>query len=343
MQKQTLSLRDIAALANTSTATVSRVLAGRAGVSAPLRDRVLAAAGQFQFTPNPSASALARKRFAPTGFTHRAIAVALLAAQETTLARLWDETYEGVLHAAHDQELGVSLCLVRREEIAGNPLPPALMRIPCDGILVNQIPDFPYAALARLAPIVLLGGCPEPDSPFPQVAADNDMGIAGLVAHLAALGHRRLAFLPSDLSTPSFARRAAAFETEMRKRALHGVVAEPLGDHPERYAAAFAARPRAERPTALLVSSDGPAVDLLHALLAAGIRVPEEVSVTGFDGRTWGQSSVPPLTSWHVDWLELGRQAVRLLADTVAGHAGSTRMLIGGSLQVRASTGAPPS
>ena len=341
MQKR-LSLQDMARMADTSTATVSRVLSRRGDVKPELRERVLSVVRETGFVPNAHASAMAKKRFVRNGLVHRAIAMAVLGAKDGTFARLWDETYEGILAMAHEMDLGVTLCLVKQEELlAGNP-PAALTRIPCDGILSSHPVGVDVSKLRNVAPTVLIGGAPTRDSGLPSVLADDYLGIASLMDYLCGLGHARFEFVTVGLSHLAYANRADAFRHQVERRGVRGQVAEPISERYDEYASAFARRDVRTRPTALLISSDGPAVALLHALLRVGVRAPQDVSVVGFDGRTWGKDSVPPLTSWHVDWREVGRRGVRTLTELVAGENVPSQILIGGNVVERESAGPPP-
>ena len=341
-KKSPRSLRDLAQMAGTSTATVSRVLANRGTVRQHLREKVLSLVRETGYVPNASASALARRRFGPQGLRHRNLAVALLAATDTAFGRLWDETYDGILDAANELHLGVSLCLVRPDEMHNGSVPASLMRIPCDGILASHPQGYALPAFNTVAPTVLIGGTWMRDPRFPSVEQDDEAGILALLAYLRGLGHERFEFVPATLAHQAYARRAEAFRAEAARRNLSATVAEPVGDRMEAYAAEFAKRPPNARPTALMVSSDGPAVSLLHALLKAGVKTPREVSVVGFDGRPWGKDSVPPLTSWHVDWRQMGKRAVRSLVDLVSGEPPPSRILIGGNLLERDSAAPPP-
>jgi len=318
------------------------VLSNSAGVREDVRQRVLKVVQETGYVPNVTASALARQRFGQKGLVHRTIVVAICEAGETSFARLWEETYGGVLAAADDLNLAVSLCLIRPEETDGVRVPAALSRIPFDGILATTPRVGDLTPLARMGPTVLMGSVPSRDYGLPSVEPDNAAGMQALVDHLLSLGHRRLEFVPSSLGHPPYRERADAFESLVRHRRIEGRVAGPVEGDPGPYAAAFARRDPGRRPTALLVSSDGTAVQLLHALLGQGVRVPQDVSVVGFDGRAWGRDSVPPLTSWHPNWTDLGRKALRLLVDVIGDAAPPSRLLIGGDLLLRRSTGPAP-
>ena len=105
--------------------------------------------------------------------------------------------------------------------------------------------------------------------------------------------------------------------------------------------AALAARRGNGRPTALVASEDVTACRLVRALRGQGLRVPEDVSVAGFDGRIVEGEEDIRLTTWQVPWYELGRTAMRVLVDSIERESDATQTLIGGKLLVRETTCAP--
>lgn len=337
-----LSLKDVAAVAGASTSTVSRVLSNQGAVSEAMRRRVLDAVHSTGYLPNATASALARRRSPKPGRVHNNVALAVAATGEEGFHRFWDETFNGVLEAADELEMNVSVCLIRPEE-AEDALPPAaLRRLHTDGILAGFGCWGGVRNLPRVAPTVLVGGPPAEPVAASSVEADAQAGVWRLVEHLAGLGHSRIEFVLLYETFPPYLLRAEAARKASAENGISCTVSAPVSGKVEGYVRGLLARPEGSRPTALLACNDNVAVEVLHALLAQGASVPGDMSVVGFDGRPWGEQSVPPLTSWHVHWHELGRKALHVLAELLERGTAPTRTLVGGELVVRDSTGPPP-
>ena len=332
-----VSMADVARMAGTSKSTVSRVLANRGPVSAGMRERVLTAARTTKFVPNAAASALARSRNSRPGFRHNSLAVAFCVT-DTGFSHFWDSTYEGLLGAAHELELGVVSCLVRQAELQRGVPPPTLARAQFDGLLILPTAQLDYHALLTFGPTVVFGRSTEDDCRLPTVAPDNRLGVATLVKHLCSLGHRRLEFVAHKTHRFTFRERIDAFGHAARGLVGDAPVRHTPDDSIEAYADDFVRRPAAERPTALMTVNDNAAIQIINALHHRGVHVPQQVSVAGFDGIAAGALCAPPLTTWQVNWHEVGRQAVRMLADMISQRTAGARVLVGGGLIPRAST-----
>ena len=333
-------MADVARLAGTSKSTVSRVLSGRGTISPTVRERVLRVVDETGFIPDAFGQRLARARAAHAPFRHNAIAV-VFCVSEMGFSRFWDETYAGVMASAQDQHLSVLSVMLREEELTRNTPPEALARMQFDGMLVLPMDPVPTALRNRIGPCVLFGATTVPGTDLPSVEPDNDAGIAALVAHLTGLGHRRIEYAQGDTKHTAFNLRWETLRRMGETAGLTVVRAEPICGRFKEYAERFALEGPDARASAIVASDDHTAVNLMHALLERGVPVPEDVSVIGFDGQPIGIHSVPPLTTWRVDWRALGRMAVNVLIDQIEGRPVASRTLAGGSLVLRQSTARP--
>jgi LacI family transcriptional regulator len=163
------------------------------------------------------------------------------------------------------------------------------------------------------------------------VAVDDAAGMAAAVEHLYALGHRRIAHVSSHLVEDSTrAARYAGYETAMRR---HGLQPAALD---------FDAWAGAQDFTAFAAANDLIAVRLIDALESAGLRVPADVSVVGFDGTDLGGHPRIGLTTVAQPRGELIARGLELLSERLAGAAGGPRgVRLQGELVVRGTTGAP--
>lgn len=336
------TMKDVAELAGTSTSTVSRVLSGRGAVSPELQRKVMELVRETGYVPNISASVKAKRRGEKRGALNTVALASAIGQKSSSYRGHCAAMHEGVMTAAEEMGITVVLCLVRDEDAHLARPPATLTRIQADGILAHFCGRAWAQYLPRIAPTVLVGSSPNLPVEAAVVEPDQAKGVWRLVEHLAGLGHKRIEYAPRDLTHNPYCRRGEAFEQAAEHFGLSWTVAPPVGFDVAEYAQALLARPLAERPTAVVASSDGLAVPILHALLAEGASVPDDVSVVGFDGDIAGEHSVPPLTTWRVSWLDMGRTALEVLAKMVNQDAAPSHTLLGGELVVRRSSGQVP-
>jgi len=335
MHAQRPKAKDVAALAGVSTTTVSFVMNDRVGanISPATRQRVLDAAAKLGYQPHASARNLAGGRSHIVG----------LVIQQTTEQIAGDallaQTLKGLSTAAREARYQVLI-----EPVAGNGAYSDLLRSQrVDGIVMSG-PRNDDAELAALAadgfPIVLQGH--RADLDVPSVDVDNRTGAREAIAHLVGLGHRRIACVTNaPLVYTAAAERRDGYLDALRDAGIefdpellveaefvaasgHAAVARLVGR------AAF---------TAIFVASDVVALGVLRALREAGLDVPGDVSVVGFDDVDLAEHFDPPLTTVRVPARQLGEVAGRTLLDRIAGQVVAPRTVLSTELIVRASTG----
>ena len=302
------TIRDVARAAGVSVATVSRVLNDNARVRVETRARVKAAATRLDYTPNEAARSLITSR------TH-ALGVLL----PDLYGEFFSEVLRGIdLRARRD---GLHL-LVSSSHADGDDLVGALraMRGRIEGLIV-MAPDVDTATLVRAAgpgfPLVLLDpgmravGC---DS----ISIDNTGGAAAAVTHLIDLGHRRIATIAGPAQNSDARHRLDGWRKALVER---GIAPDPAfvtnGDftEPSGYTAVARLLALRPRPTAIFVANDYMAIGAMSALAQAGLRVPEDMAIVGFDDIAMSRYLNPPLTTVNVDLLDLGARAVQRLVD----------------------------
>lgn len=328
------TMKDVAEVAQVSQSTVSRILSGAAPtvpISPATRERVLASAQQLRYRPNPLARGL---RGAPTmliGAIVRDVTDPFFAVAIDALSRhARQQGYAVVLGHARgraDEALALAAVLEARQ---------------CDAIvLLGDVRDEP-ALLADLEgvglPVVeLWHGASE--AGFPAIAVDNAAGMRAALEHLSALGHERVAFVGDPAKADVRERRAAFLER------FEDVVA--AGNTPQDGARALdALLARDARVTAIAAATDVLAFGILHRAAARGLRVPEDLSVTGFDDIPLAATAVPALTTVRMPVDAMARAAVGLAIAGPAGAAGidpreDGRRTFAPELVVRASTTHP--
>jgi DNA-binding LacI/PurR family transcriptional regulator len=165
-------------------------------------------------------------------------------------------------------------------------------------------------------PVLTLQGGPDEALDF---GFDQQEGARLAVRHLLGLGHRRILHLPGPSGWAEAEQRQRGYETIMRERRLPAFVAQE-GDWTADSGQAIAMRVlEQERPTAVFAANDETAIGVLAAAHDLGLRVPEDLSVVGFDDVPYARHLRPALTTVRQDFGELGRRAIAVLLDEIEG------------------------
>jgi len=173
-----------------------------------------------------------------------------------------------------------------------------------------------------------------------SVSAANVTGARSVTAHLTALGHRRIGVIGGPTEWLAGEARMLGHTSALPDPRLRRSV-EPTTGHGYRAAGELLDLP--DRPTALIGFNDKVAVGILHAAHERGLRVPEDLSVTGFDDSNLSHSTIPALTTVRQPLEEMGRLAVSLLTRLLEGHTvDALHIELATQLVPRASTGAAP-
>lgn len=318
----------VAESAGVSIATVSRVFQGAERVAGGTRDRVLEAARQLDYLPHGSARALAANK-------HEAIGLML---PEVT-GPYFAELLVGFETAAAEVGLSVALLMTEQTGVSGR-LRQLAARV--DGLAVmtrpGQLREDDLAALARRLPLVRLASGGQPSA----ISTQNLHSSRELTEHLFGHGRRRLVYVGDPDLAPDAAERHAGF---MAAHEARGLVAAP----PERvgfaetdgraYARRLLAMPT--RPDGLVCVNDEVAVAVLDELQRAGVRVPDDLAITGWDDIMTARYTRPGLTSVAQPVRELGRLAGLWLRDAIAGGSPAGSTVLPTRIVIRGSCGCP--
>lgn len=261
-----------------------------------------------------------------------------------------DQTLLGALHAIgrNGNDLVVRYGIGAVEEGDATMRPLVEQDLAGALIISPHVRDEKIGFLKRLGiPVVFIYFQAE-DSWFGSVDMDNRKGAVLAVEHLIGLGHRRIAYLGGDLEFSSNARdRYQGFRDALNAAGIvenpewvrHGQFEKPFGFSAMK---SILELPASRRPTAVFAATDIIAMGAIQAAEAAGVRVPWDLSVVGFDDVELAQTCDPPLTTVHQPFVEIGQRAVELLRELIRHPAASDRRrLITPSLVVRSSAVAP--
>ncbi len=337
-QRRPTSL-DVARLAGVSRTTVSFVLNRHedARISPETRRRVLEAADSLGYHVNAPARSLA------AGASRTVGVVLLQSPEQVAVDALLPETLRGLTAALRQDGYRVLLEPLPLGERAYG----SLLRTGSVDALVISGPRSDDTELARLAAegysMVIQGTLD--GSPVPSVDVDNRAAARAGVEHLIALGHRDIACVTNGpLAYTAAAERAAGFRDALERHGLPAPasrVAEASFDAESGRAAMRRLLHAGAPPTAVFVASDVVAFGVVGALREAGLRIPRDISVTGFDDIPLAAFADPPLTTIRTPAYDLGEAVGRLLLDRLMGRTVPARTVLTTDLIVRASSSAP--
>jgi DNA-binding LacI/PurR family transcriptional regulator len=331
-------MADIAAHIGVSRQLVSLVLRDAPGASDETRRRVREAARELGFSPHVGARSLRRARskdlgvvFAPAHSTEPEIVEAIYPAAS---ARGYDVMLSAQT-ATRTTELAVEELLGHRCAaliLIGSNLPHAGLRAVAERSLVPVV-DVGYGRRNQF---------------YDVVRSSGDKGIARLVEYLAELGHRQITYVDPAAMPPGSLRRRG-YERAVKELELSPDIVSVPGDYTEASyfeevgtAAGRNLLDRTELPTAVVAPNDQAAVGLLNTLIRKGVRVPEDISVAGFDDAPIARLSSVDLTSVRQDPELLGVSAVEAAVRRIEKRNERPReTVVNTSLVVRSSTAAP--
>ncbi|WP_062389772.1 LacI family DNA-binding transcriptional regulator [Demequina iriomotensis] len=333
MSPSRASMTDVARLAGVSSQTVSRVANGSINVSPDTRQRVLSAMDSVGYTPNTAARALRRGSFETLGvIAHR-------------LARTGESSIvEAVVQAARDS--GHTVTLLDIDSTGHEDVAEAASRLShqaIDGLIIirAEIEDAGRLALPSGLPAVVadatFGGL------LPMVGSDHAGGARLAVEHLLSLCHRTVHHLagPAD-SIPARARHQA-WRDVLHERGLEAPAVLRGDWTAESGHAAGLELARAGEATAVFCANDEMAAGLMLACAQSGVRIPEDLSVVGFDDIPLAGYLTTPLTTVRQPFARVGRRLVEAVLDRIAGApATAGTELIPCELVVRGSTAPRP-
>ena len=331
-----MDIRTVAQLANVSIATVSRTINRVSTVNPKMAKRVWEAIEKLDYFPNTQARALVSGRSRLLGLIVSEITnpffPELIQGFEDIAV---EHGYEILISSTNYDPRRMSLCIRRMLERRAEGV--AVMTFGVEKPLLEQLAE-------RKVPLVFVDVGPERPG-ISLLRVDYRHGIQQGVQHLAVMGHRDIAFISGPKRLHSAQSRLAAFTSSLEEC---GIAPNPAwlveGDHTmeggiEAMDGLLKSR---HLPTAVMCSNDMTAIGVLHKLYRAGLRVPDDLSVIGFDDIRIAKVTIPPLTTIQMSCFELARAAVTALRALVEeGGEPKRSYKINTHLVVRESTGLP--
>ncbi|HEX4494276.1 MAG TPA: LacI family DNA-binding transcriptional regulator [Thermoanaerobaculia bacterium] len=316
------SIKEVALKAGVSIATVSRVLNSTGPVATETRRRILEAIEGLRYVPHGAARSL---------ITNQTDTIGVLLPD--LYGEFFSEVIRGIDAAARGRGFHVLISGFHSDRAEIEAVLRA-MRGRVDGLIVLS-PDVDAQSLSRnlpdTLPVVLLNTHVDgrlAGAPFDAINLDNHGGAFAMVRHLAGLGHQRIALIRGPEENADARERLRGYRDALR--ALGMVPSDGLelsGDFSEESGTAAGRRllTLKPRPTAVFAANDSMAIGCLFALREAGVGVPEEVALAGFDDIPIARYITPSLSSVHVPIAELGTRAMERLLHAVESKNGHER------------------
>ncbi len=325
-----ISIREVAAAARVSVATVSRVLNAKGPIHPETRRKVLEVVADLGYVPHGGARSLSTRRTASIGVI-----------LPDVYGEFFSELIRGIDQRAKQAGYHVLVSGSHSEPSEVDALLRALHgRV--DGLIVMG--SMGGAGAIRIPPglpAVFLGD-PPAQGAHPSFGIDNSGGARAVAEHLSALGARRIAFISGPSGNSDAEARREGFRSALAERGVDLLPERVVeGDFREEsgHAAALALCTLVPRPDAIFAANDAMAIGCLSALREIGVAVPEEIALAGFDDVPIARYLSPGLTSVRVAIAALGERAMTRLLSEIEGRGEEPRQeTIPAALVVRAST-----
>jgi len=308
-----VTLGMVAQSAGVSPSTVSRILNGTAAVSADKKQAVHDAIAQLGFVPNPVARSLAGGRSYSIGVVTQAIDSPFYGAALRGVEEVCDTAgYQPLFVSGHWSALSEARCIevLRSRRV--------------DGIIVltGRLTDAALKGCAKQLPVVVTGRTLKAPGLF-SLNFDNFEGGRLAAQHLLQLGHRRIAFIAGDADHPDANERLRGYRAALEAA---GIAYDPAlvvpGDYHEVSGLLAVDRllETGQSFTAILAANDQMALGATLGLHRRSLRVPDDVSVVGFDDLPTSLYATPPLSTVHQPAYELGELAAQALLQLISGE-----------------------
>ncbi|TNC25735.1 LacI family DNA-binding transcriptional regulator [Amycolatopsis alkalitolerans] len=318
--RRTVSIRDVAEAAGVSVATVSRALSADSAsfhIRPETRQHVLETSAALGYRPNDLARALLQQRTSVIGVVVPDIS-----------NPFYPDVVRGIEDVASAAGYRMILCNTDREPDRLNKYLETLVSSRVDGVLIaGGAADTPIDVdiFARYHTKVVVVG--RHDVECPSVQLDNVAAGAAITAHLAGLGHRRIALIAGPEGSRTMRDRFEGYRTALREHGLpfdEALVGRGELDEAAGYRVAGELTTMDNPPTGIVTVNDRMAVGALAALHDQGIAVPHQVSVTGFDDVSFASYVRPKLTTVAVPTYRVGTTAAELLISSLRGEVERT-------------------
>lgn len=310
------TIKDIASEAGVSIATVSYVINETKSISPETKKRVFKAIKSLHYHPSKSARSLVTGKTGNIGFI-------LTDDHFLRTEPFYTKIFLGTEFEARGEGYYIILTSIKSDFGKRDVLPRFVLNESVDGLIVaGKVPQNFIERLSNYRiPTVFVDYVPASNG-YPLVLIDNIQGGMLATNHLIGLGHRNIGFISSDVEHPSFADRLNGYRLALEYAGILVrnslmITSSPLQGRQAGVDLTKRLFSSNDNVTAIFASNDAIAIGAIHFLKTRGIKVPEDVSVIGFDGIEADLLLDPPLSTVGVPKIELGSEALKLLVNTL--------------------------
>ncbi|PLW76079.1 LacI family DNA-binding transcriptional regulator [Cohaesibacter celericrescens] len=333
MKKQVTTLAEVAKVAGVSRMTASRAMNNQPGVSVHTREAILRIADEMGYVANPLAQKLSAGQTRLLGVVvqlHTPFAADLVLGIGSAARGAGYEMLAYSLPSDNTEKANIGNVVSLLQQITDG----VIAILPSEGEYLDKL-------MQSSVPVVTVDTITD-EGMFPSVAADSYQGGRLAVSHLAELGHKRIGFISGNQRLTSARARKQAYCDLIAQLNLDqdpDLLIE--GDYSQKsgFEAAKKLLALPERPTAIFASNDMGAFGAMTAIRENGLRIPQDISIVGFDDVPLAHQTHPPLTTVHQPLQEMGRAAVNMLIPLILGlDLPSRQTVLSTNLVVREST-----
>jgi len=334
-----VTIKDVAKKAEVSIATVSLVVHDNPRISTVTKKKVLKAIKALNYYPSRSARDLVSKKTGNIGFI-------LTDDHFLRTEPFYTRIFLGTEFEARDGKYYILLTTVKSDFSDSDPLPRFILDKSVDGLIVaGKVPQNLIDRICGLKlPIVFVDFATNNDC-YPLVLIDNVQGGIQATDHLLQLGHKNVGFIAGDIEHPSLYERFNGYKQALERAGIpiNNNLVSIDAKYPDRQNGYDSARKLFENNkeiTAVFACNDAMAIGVMHYLKDNGKKIPDDVSIIGFDDVEADLLLDPPLTTMRVPKIELGAEALRAMIDQLKMKNGGSnkKILVPVELIVRNST-----
>ncbi len=333
-----ITIRDVAKKAKVSTATVSLVIHGNDRISKLTRNRVLRAIQELNYYPSRSARDLVSRKSGNIGFV-------ITEDHFLKTEPFYTKIFLGCEFEARKHPYYVLLATISRDYSEEVPLPRFVLEKSVDGVIIaGSVADSFIKNLKRYhLPTVYIDYYPE-EGEHAAILIDNLNGAKEAVQHLIDCGHKEIGFIGGDIGHPSIRDRFQGYKMTLEMNGIeyndiYAVIDEEIISRERGYRATERLLAKNKNITAIFACNDAMAIGAMQYLKEKQYRIPEDISLIGFDDIESDLFLDPPLTTLNVPKMDMGSEALRLISEIIdKGESNPKKVLMPVELVIRKST-----
>ncbi len=320
-----VTIYDVAKKAGVSISTASKALNDRKDVGEKTKEKVKQIAKELSYEPSHFARALAMKKTGNIGvLTVRYYSTPMLTNP------FYSKIIEGIEEGLMDSELNLITNVIRKEQIENLELPKMVKEKNVDGlILLGYMPEnFVELIVNKGLPVIVVDNYVNEN--ISMIVTDDEGGAYGAVSYLIKTGHRKIAYISGPSCRISFKKREEGYKKALNEGGLtlnpdfilYNDLEEPGYEWMKKILSV------GEKPDAIFTSNDVTAILCINMLRENGLKVPDDISVIGFDNIEIGEHFIPSLSTVDIDKERIGIKAVNILSEKIKNKTKTVERII---------------